>query len=181
MTNLPPIIYQAIGYLSLGSQLLLIILVVMYLLFLGSNKKTFKREINFLSDNALSFSFLIAIAATLGSLYLSEVAKFPPCKLCWYQRAFMYPQAVILGIAVFINDFKARKYILALSGIGSAIAIYHYALQFLPLNLPCSDEAVSCVAKQLFYYGYITIPLMSLTAFALIIVFMLMVRSSSRK
>ena len=42
-------------------------------------------------------SFFIA---TLGSLYFSEIMKFEPCVLCWYQRIFMYPFVLWLGIAV---------------------------------------------------------------------------------
>lgn len=129
-----------------------------------------KHITSLLSENALSLSLLIATIATLGSLFFSEVGKFVPCKLCWYQRIFMYPQVIILAIALLINDMKVRLYAVALSSIGLVIAIYHYALQMYPTVLPCSDEVASCSAKQFAYYGYITIPLMSATAFALILI-----------
>src|SRR4029079_16621504 len=41
-------------------------------------------------------AFVVASIATGGSLFLSEVAGFVPCELCWYQRIFMYPLAVVL-------------------------------------------------------------------------------------
>ena len=40
---------------------------------------------------ALWLAFLVALTATVGSLYFSEVARFTPCVLCWYQRIAMYP------------------------------------------------------------------------------------------
>lgn len=42
--------------------------------------------------------FLIAITATSGSLYMSQVLGWTPCLLCWIQRAFVYPIAVISGV-----------------------------------------------------------------------------------
>ena len=44
---------------------------------------------------ALTVAAAVAVVATAGSLYLSEVAHFVPCKLCWYQRIAMYPLPVI--------------------------------------------------------------------------------------
>ncbi|TML06987.1 MAG: disulfide bond formation protein B [Actinobacteria bacterium] len=38
--------------------------------------------------SAVSVALAISIVAVGGSLYLSEVAHFVPCKLCWYQRIF---------------------------------------------------------------------------------------------
>ena len=132
--------------------------------------------LKFASENALALGFLIALIATTGSLFFSEIAHFTPCKLCWYQRIFMYPQVILLGIASIKNDFGVKKYVLRLSVIGLLIAIYHYVLQMSPIPLPCSDEVANCALKQVSYFGYITIPLMAATAFAMIIVLMLQIK-----
>jgi disulfide bond formation protein DsbB len=129
-----------------------------------------------ISQNALILAFFISLFATAGSLFLSEIAHFTPCKLCWFQRIFMYPQVLILGIAAFKNDINVKQYVLPMSVIGVGIAIYHYLLQMSPLPLPCTDEVASCAAKQFAQYGYMTIPFMSLVAFALIIILMVFVR-----
>lgn len=128
---------------------------------------------NFLSENFLPFSFLIALSATLGSMFLSGIAKIPPCDLCWYQRIFMFPLPIILGIALFKNDFKVKIYAGVLALIGFLIAIYHIILQNTSLPLPCSNGAVSCASKPFEYFGYITIPVMSATAFAGILLLLL--------
>ncbi len=142
----------------------------------SKNNKTINNIIHIFSDNALFFSFFIALFTTAGSLFFSEIAHFIPCKLCWYQRIFMYPQVLLLGIAAVKNDFSVRKYILSLSLIGLVIAVYHYILQMSPFPLPCSDELANCALKQVAFFGYITIPLMSATAFTLIILFMFILR-----
>ena len=168
------VIITGLATLTLVTQVFLGIFVSVFLFSkLTKSNKPIKKLIQFLSSNSLSFAFLVSVVVTLGSLFLSEVAHFIPCKLCWFQRIFMYPQVLLLGIATFKNDFGVRKYIIALSIIGAAIAIYHYLLQMSPIPLPCTDEVANCAAKQFAQFGYITIPMMSLTAFLLIIFFML--------
>ena len=57
-----------------------------------------------LGPHATLLAFVVAAVATAGSLYLSEVANFTPCTLCWYQRIAMYPLVVLLGIATWRRD-----------------------------------------------------------------------------
>jgi len=129
-----------------------------------------KLENNFLMKNALLLAFVIALIATLGSLFYSEIAGYIPCKLCWYQRIFMYPLPILLGISLFKKDNKISHYVIPLSIIGGIISIYHYIAQILNNSAICSAESASCASKIFFSYEYITIPIMALTAFALIIV-----------
>src|SRR3546814_1931213 len=60
----------------------------------------------------------IALAATLGALFIGEVMGQRPCTLCWHQRAFMFPLAVVLAVACFRSDPQAWRYALPLAGIG---------------------------------------------------------------
>ena len=118
---------------------------------------------------ALPAAFLVALVSMVGSLFFSEIAKYTPCELCWFQRILMYPLVLILGIAVVRKERLMAPYVMVLTLIGAVIAAYHYSLQLgvTPLA-PCSEIMGSCAAKQSMTYGYITIPVMSLTAFILI-------------
>ena len=118
-------------------------------------------------------AWLQALVASVVSLYFSEILHWPPCTLCWYQRIFMYPQVVILGIGYFINDLKVRIYALVLSIIGLLIAIYHILVQFFPGVFQCSDEVAECAVTQFVYFGFITIPVMSAVTFGFIITVLL--------
>ncbi len=133
-----------------------------------------------IGDNAMAAGLLIAAISTVSSLFLSEVALFPPCKLCWYQRIFMYPQVVVLGVGLLYNDTKAKIMALVLSIIGALIAVYHVLVQFFPASFKCSDEVANCALKSFTYYGFITIPVMSLTGFAAIILVLLFSLKKSR-
>lgn len=165
---------DTLAAMTLAAQIFIVFFgLVLLVNYFDKKNSVAKNIIGFFSLNAVPFSFLVAVVATIGSLFLSEVAAFTPCKLCWYQRIFMYPQVVLLGIAAFINDNGIRKYVIPLVVIGLAIAIYHYALQMSPLPLPCTDEVASCAAKQAARFGYITIPMMAGTAFALILLLMM--------
>lgn len=115
----------------------------------------------------LHLSFLIALAGTLGSLYFSEVMKFPPCPLCWYQRICFYPLVAIYGSALWTEDRNYRRYSWPLIAIGAANAVYHNLLYYgwIPQELtPCTGE-LSCSSRQLEAFGFITIPLLSLVGF----------------
>lgn len=118
----------------------------------------------------LYFIWSIAIIGTLGSLYFSEVMHLPPCVLCWYQRICLYPLAVIIGIGIYRKDQHLPYYVLPLSIVGFCIALYHNLLYYriLPESAaPCS-AGVSCTIKLIEWFGFITIPLLSLIAFTLI-------------
>lgn len=118
----------------------------------------------------LYFAWFCAACATAGSLFFSEVMALPPCVLCWYQRIAMYPLVVILRIQLFEDDV-AKIYGLPFGNTGLLIAIYHNLLYYklIPQNIiPCTS-GVSCTSKQIEWLGFITIPFLSLVAFALVI------------
>ncbi len=120
----------------------------------------------------LHLAWIQAVVAMSGSLYFSEVMLFPPCPLCWYQRIAMYPLVAILGVAILKRDDKnVRAYALPLSIIGLLIAFYHCAMTYgLVEEGVCAVGAVSCTIRWINWYGFITIPLMSLIAFTIITV-----------
>jgi disulfide bond formation protein DsbB len=124
----------------------------------------------------IHLAFLQAVVAMAGSLYFSEVMKFPPCNLCWYQRIAMYPIVAILGIGIWRRDANARYYALPLSLIGLAISLYHNAMtyNFVPAGACAAEGAVSCLTRWINWGGFITIPLMAFVAFVVISVCLIM-------
>jgi disulfide bond formation protein DsbB len=124
------------------------------------------------------FAWIVSLAATGGSLFLSEVMGYIPCNLCWYQRIFMYPLVFLLGRAAIRDDRSIAGYALPLSVIGGLISAYHYAEQKVPGLAdfaPCT-VGVPCNTDYLDWFGVITIPFMAFIAFILITVFLLLGR-----
>lgn len=121
-------------------------------------------------NNGLFLAWSIAAVATLGSLYYSEIANFTPCKLCWFQRIAMYPQAVILGIAVLYNDYRIRRYVLPVVSIGALISIYHYLLERFPswASEGSCDPTAPCTTVWVWKFHFISIPFMALAGFTAI-------------
>ncbi|QAY65699.1 disulfide oxidoreductase [Paenibacillus protaetiae] len=120
--------------------------------------------------NSLYFAWIVSLAATGGSLYFSEIANYIPCNLCWFQRIFMYPQVILLGIAAYRGDRGIIRYSLPLSIIGGIISVYHNLEIWFPKLAevaPCR-AGVPCTFNYVNWFGFITIPLMALTAFVLI-------------
>lgn len=154
------------------------------LLFLFVVKKGAAKEafIKFFKGRGVFFAFLVAFFSSAASMFYSGVAKFPPCDLCWYQRIALFPQTVLLGMAVIKHDKKITDYVLAFSIIGAVIAAYNYYIQ-LGGNpfIPCSAGGVSCAQRFVWEFGYVGIPMMSFTGFTIIICLMLIEKLSSEK
>lgn len=157
--------FFAVG--AIAANLATIALVVLGLT--GRNRDTSPFE--FLRGTTLWLAGFVALAATLGSLYLSEVADLIPCRYCWFQRIAMYPLAVILLIAAFRKEGMIRIYAATLAVIGAAIAAYHRFIQAFP-DLDAGSCAISgpaCSAALIMKFGFVTIPYMALSAFLLIL------------
>lgn len=123
--------------------------------------------------NAPAFALAAGLAATAGSLFFSEIAGFEPCRLCWFQRIFMYPIALILVVGLLRRSRDAGAYAIALSIPGAIVSAYHYSLQRISYASYCSADAAVCSQSYLFHFGYISIPMMAFTAFGLIGLFSL--------
>lgn len=106
-------------------------------------------------------SWVIALAAMLVSLYFSEIRKFIPCELCWYQRILMYPLVLILGIATFQGDTRVKKYVLPMAVIGAFISIMHYLEQKVPVSAASSRVSTACLAHLNILTGSVSLPFLS--------------------
>lgn len=139
-----------------------------------------------LDGGALGVAWLVAAVCTTGSLWFSEVAGFQPCRLCWIQRACMYPLTLVLAVAAWGRHRAAapsaastaagptwrrgRQLALALAGVGAAVATYHVAIERFPsLETGACDPAVPCTVVWFERLGVVTLPYMALSGFVLII------------
>ena len=123
-------------------------------------------------------AWLLTAAAAAGSLFFSEVMDFAPCSLCWYQRIFMYPLVIVLGIGLFPVDRSAVRYGLPLAVGGWLTAAYHTLLYegVIPETLsPCS-KGVSCKEEYIELLGFLSIPALSLGVFTGVVGALLVLR-----
>lgn len=116
---------------------------------------------------ALLLSWLLALSASLGALFFSEVMNLPPCVLCWWQRIFMFPLVFTLGLSLFARDSAGIRYSMLLATIGWIVALYHFLLYsgFIPKGMQPCGPGLSCSEISFELWGFMTIPLMSLIAF----------------
>ena len=123
-----------------------------------------------LKQNVWYVAWGVSLVATLGSLVFSEVLHYPPCILCWYQRICMYPLVAIFTVGIITKDKWTAWYALPLASVGLLISIYHNLLYYniIPdAAAPCR-EGVSCTTKFIEWFGFVTIPFLSMLAFAVI-------------
>ncbi len=153
----------------------LVPLLLIAALFLRPARRVLAEARDTLLGGELWIAWGIALLATLGSLYFSEVADFVPCRLCWFQRIAMYPLAVLLLVGAVRRDVRgAVLYGLAFPVVGAGVAIYHIYIE----NNPGAESAgcratAPCSTKWIDEFGYVTIPTLALTAFATVFVLML--------
>jgi Disulfide bond formation protein DsbB len=128
-----------------------------------------RRTLSMVHEGAIWSSWLVAAAATAGSLYFSEHAHLEPCKLCWYQRIAMYPLAVVLLIAAVRRDHGVRWYAAPPAAIGMVISAYHYIIEWHPeWEATSCDVGAPCSVPWFREFGFVSLSFMALCGFAAI-------------
>ena len=157
------------------------IVIILYLISSFTIKKHYSKIRNWLKQNAVSISLGVAASAMLGSLFYSNIALMYPCDLCWYQRILIYPLTFIFWVA-HLKKENPRIYALPLAITGGIIALYHYVTQFVTIATSCSpfETGVACSVKLVHHFGYITIPLMAVTACGIIIYLMRITKTKQK-
>ncbi|MED4219522.1 disulfide oxidoreductase [Priestia megaterium] len=134
----------------------------------------------FSKENLLFNSWAIAVLATGGSLFFSEILKYQPCNLCWYQRILMYPLVLLLGIMLIKKKYHHIFYVIPFTLIGMFFSLYHYGIQKFNLsNLSCGR--VSCNEEYINIFNFITFPFLSFLSFSIILILSLVLSNKIRK
>lgn len=168
---------HSLAVLTLGAYLFLLLGGLYFLL---SRKEETNHAISFFRRHSLALAFVVTLTSIAASLFYSEVAGFEPCYLCWLQRIFMYPQLVLLGLALTRKDLRIVDYSLVLALAGGLVSLYHNYIYYGGASpLPCNafGFGATCLKRYVLEFGYITIPLMAFTSFLLLISFLLLARS----
>ena len=123
-------------------------------------------------------AWLIATASALGALFFSEIMQLPPCALCWYQRTFMFPLVLILPVGLFPFDRRVVRYALPLAVAGWLVAVFQMLLAagVIPEKLEPCMQGVPCSERVIDWFGFVTIPLLSVAAFSAIIALLVLTR-----
>jgi disulfide bond formation protein DsbB len=117
----------------------------------------------------LFLPWIIVCIAMVFSLFFSEAKHEEPCTLCWYQRMSIFPLVIILGIAAFRNAYRIILYILPITLIGLAIAIFHLTMvAFFTHNSFCPTCTLKKVCSGVPTPLSITFPALSLGTFLIL-------------
>jgi len=135
------------------------------------------------SDAGLLFTaWLLALVSTLVVLFVGEVTGQEPCVLCWYQRAFMFPLAIMLAVATVRCDSDIWRYAVPLAAAGWLAALYHNLLYFavIPEAIKPCGTGPSCSGVDMTMMGVLPLPSLSLAAFTLLIILLLLLRRNAK-
>lgn len=157
-----------VGFLTLISNLIFVCVLIV----IGIHSETRKKMYAFIHKYILELLFWGITSAVVGSLVYSEIVGFPACDLCWYQRIFLYPQMIIVLMAIYRKDKTVIDYLVPLSVLGAIVAIYQSMVQWgfsFGSVLECTASGGECAKVYVNEYSYITIPFMSFSVFVYII------------
>ena len=153
-------------FLGTGTIILQIFSVIaLFVLFLSSRKNKF---LDYVDKHFLVLSFLISLFASVFPLVYSEIVGFLPCVLCWWQRIFMFPVFFLFSTALWYKDRRVIRYVVPLLSVGFLISVYQNFFYYFgeSSGIPCDASGVSCYQRLVSEFGgYISIPMMALTAF----------------
>lgn len=121
-------------------------------------------------QNYLFVVFTVSLVAVMGSLFFSEVLKYEPCKMCWYQRLFMYPIVLISAYGLLMKEYKIKILIMVMSFVGFILSSIHYSMQKFGMFSDTSKACglIPCTNIYIDWFGFITIPFLAGTAFVII-------------
>ena len=168
----------ALSVLGVVGQVLVALGIVVGVLALVGVRGPLDAIRNLLWGYELWGAFVVAAIATGGSLFYSQIAGFIPCEFCWFQRMMMYPLSVLTLLIAARGDNRAARYLLPLPVVGAGTSIYHMLLEHHVIKEPgaCTLTGGGCTANwiALHSFGYLTIPTLALTAFLLLIGFLVL-------
>ncbi len=95
----------------------------------------------------------------------------------------MYPLVVIFLAGFFPLNASVIKFSLPLVAIGLMTSLYHVLLynEIIPQSLSPCLEGVSCFTVFINWFGFITIPLLSLTAFSILLGLLIILKIEFRR
>ena len=173
----------ALSYLGVFGQVLVALLLVLVVLWLVGVRGPLDTLRRWIWGYELWLAFIVAAVATGGSLFYSQVERFDPCELCWYQRLCMYPLSITLLLLALWGANRAARYVLPLAVVGAGVSVYHMLIQYDAIKEPSACFASSfggckfnwlAVPAQNASFGYLSIPTLALTAFLLLIGFLVL-------
>lgn len=118
-------------------------------------------------------AWLLSSILTLGSLYLSQILHYEPCVLCWYQRIFLFPLPIILGVALYKGFFQILPFVIAFPCLGVCFSSYQILLPLFPSLQKistCSMQELSCFESNLYFLGIFSPAMINCLASALLVV-----------
>lgn len=138
-------------------------------------------SLHWIRSYALYLAWAVSLSGTVLSLYFGEILGIEPCNLCWYQRIFLFPLAILLGIGAYRDDRNIVPYALPLATVGALVAIYHTVGQWIPelFREAVCGPGQDCRTPIFTLFGFINFPFLSAAGFILIFALLLLARKKA--
>lgn len=136
---------------------------------------------HFVRKHGILLGALVGFGAVLSSLFYSEIAGYTPCVLCWWQRIFIYPLAVMFMYALPGRHESIYTYARPLAWLGLLFSIYQNYLTWGGSSLGVCDKEGLCTRLYVNEWGFMTIPLMAFAALLFLLTLSYVARARTKK
>ncbi len=147
MSDTVPLVTRFFATISLVVLAATVLTAVLALACRRKDESGAARVLRDIRANAVKLAFAVAVGAGLGSLYLSEIAGYEPCPLCWLQRLCLVPLIVLLGVGVGNRWTRPSKAVWPFAVVGATIAAYHANSRPSPSRCPTARSAAANRAR----------------------------------
>lgn len=160
-------------FTTTGAIVFVLVTATLFIISYSKNEKAIKIT-RFFIKNSKCLILAASFMAIVGSLIYSEIFKFEPCVLCWWQRIFIYPVFFISLVSIINKDKNPFQYINPLMWIALIISIYHNYLITVAGKADaflCNPgTAGACSDRYVEIFSVIDIPFMALSVILFILV-----------
>lgn len=160
-------ILEITNYVCASAGVVLLFVTILVTLDVGTKKFLFP----YIKAFGLYVAFLFILTGSSLALVYSDVFGIVPCGLCWLERIALFPQLIIVGIALYYREYASIRSGIALSVVGFIIAAYHHYIQMGGGEfVRCPTSGADCSMRFMYEFGFVTFPLLAALSFAFLIV-----------
>jgi disulfide bond formation protein DsbB len=129
-------------------------------------------------DDYLRIIGALVISSVVFALGYQFIYNLAVCELCWWQRIWLFPIAIIVPVSLYWHIRYNHVLIAIMSALGLFFAGYHYYYHFQAwvlgnfLEMPCETGGLltACIDNAgVLNFGFVTIPFMGVVLFVTLI------------
>ena len=118
----------------------------------------------------LLIAWVMALFASVASIYFIEYLGNPAATLCWLERMLIFGILLILTVAIVMKDINVKYYTIPFLALGIPSALYQQLVHWNIIQVESTSCSLSSVCTTKFFdlFGFVTQATLCLVAFLVV-------------